>query len=966
MQSSVALILVSHDGARWLPTVIDGIRGQAASIAGVVPVDTGSKDGSADLLEQAFGGVVRTSGRTSFPEAIDLALRQIPGEAEGGPGWIWILHDDSTPDPGALAALLDAAEKHPEADVLGPKLREWPSLRHLLEMGVTISGTGRRETGLERDEQDQGQHDEVRRVLAVNTAGMLVRRRLLEKLGGFDKQLPMFGNDIDFGWRAATAGHTTIVVPEAIVFHAEAAHRGVRRTPLTGRHTHYQERRSALYTLLVNSKRGALPFQLVRLAFGTLLRMVGFLVVREVGTALDELAALVNVYSRLGGVLAGRRSRQAGASADPVHVRALLPAAWLPYRHGLDFVGDLASALTNQAADVAERRRMAKAEADPASFAARRQAELEQQDEDDIPVENGWVVRFLTNPVAVLVTLVGVLGVIGARAALGSVAGGGLAPVPDGARALWEIHLESWHAIGQGSAIPAPPYVLPLALLATVLGGHPGLAVSLVMLLSFPLALGGAWRLLRVTGRLVSHRGAPRWLILWGATAYALVPFVSGAWGAGRLGPVVAGALLPWVAHAGLGFADPEADRRWRAGWRTGLLLTLTVAFAPSGWLVAALLTVVVLVVAFRIVPGAATGADVWGPPATALLVPPVLLLPWWLPAVLHGGWAGLLLDPGRLAAPTADGGDLLLGRLSEGGTLLGAPWWLGLAIPLLALLALLPGRTRIPVLVCWIVAVVVAAVGMVLSWLPLHLAAGTTTPGPAFTLVALQGAAVVAAVLGIQGALLDGLANWRRILAVVAAGIGVVGATGGLAWFVVAGNDQLTDQGARLAHAGVPAYMLDASTDSKKDGVLVIRGSVDDGLRYAVLRGDGLTLGKNEVAATTPEDRAFTALVGRLAAAPDQDVINAVARQGITYVVMPGPADHAVAEGIDASGGVSQASTADDDTRAWQVDPSPGDPGLSGHRSWLRIALLVVQFVGMVAVLVLCLPTVQNRRRAR
>ena len=131
------------------------------------------------------------------------------------------------PRPRALLALTLAIEDYPDADILGPKLREWPSLRRLLEVGVTITGTGRRETGLERGEYDQGQHDEARRVLAVNTAGMLVRRRVLEDLGGFDDELPIFGNDIDFGWRAARAGHPTMVVPQAVVFHAEAAHRGV-------------------------------------------------------------------------------------------------------------------------------------------------------------------------------------------------------------------------------------------------------------------------------------------------------------------------------------------------------------------------------------------------------------------------------------------------------------------------------------------------------------------------------------------------------------------------------------------------------------------------------------------------------------------------------------------------------------------------------------------------------------------
>ena len=219
---------------------------------------------------------------TGFPAALRAGLAhldQLGADTE----WVWVLHDDASPHPEALLALLAGAADDPEADVLGPMLREWPSLKRLLELGVTISGTGRRETGLERGEYDQGQYSEPRHVLAVNTAGMLVRRRVLDELGGLDDELPIFGNDLDFGWRAAAAGHKTVAVPQAVVFHAEAAHRGLRRTPLTGRHTHYQERRAALFTLLANSRSRAWPLQAVRLAFGTFVRMLGYLAIRSPG-----------------------------------------------------------------------------------------------------------------------------------------------------------------------------------------------------------------------------------------------------------------------------------------------------------------------------------------------------------------------------------------------------------------------------------------------------------------------------------------------------------------------------------------------------------------------------------------------------------------------------------------------------------------------------------------------------------
>lgn len=955
MNSSVAALLVSHDGERWLPAVIDGLRAQRAPVDRVVAIDTASKDGSADLLEDAFGAVHRIPGSTTFPQAVAFGLDQLAA-AGLDPEWIWILHDDANPDPGALEALLAAAEDHPDVDILGPKLREWPSLKRLLELGVTISGTGRRETGLERGEYDQGQHDEVRTVLAVNTAGMLVRRRVLEKLDGFDPQLPIFGNDVDFGWRAAAAGHRTLIVPQAVVFHAEAAHRGVRRTSLTGRHTHYQERRAALYTLLANSRARALPFQLVRLGLGTLLRMIGFLLVRSVGEALDELAALVSLYGSPREILSARRTRQGRQVADPEEVRALLAPPWLPYRHGLDFVGDLAAAATNQAQDVAERRRAAKAEHTQGSG----QTRSVPVDEDALEEDTGAVARFLTNPVAIAVALFAILALVGARAAFGPIAGGGLSPVPAGAGDWWRLHLESWHPLGQGTAVPAPAYVLPLALVATLLGGSPTAAVSALFVLAVPVALWGAWRFLRVVGRLVAPAGAPRWLLLWGATSYALVPVVSGAWGEGRFGTVVVAALLPWLAHAALGFADPDPDRRWRAAWRSALLLALGAAFAPVSWIFAALLGLVVVAAAFAIAPAAMRDRSVWGPPAVALLSVPLLLSPWWVSALQHGAAEGLLLDAGRLPAPPVDGIDLLAGRLDN----LGAPWWLGAVLGVLALLSLLPRLTRIPVLVCWIVALIAAVATAVLSTFSLSVTATTARPGVGFLVVVLQGAFVVAAAMGAQGLAAQNLTRswgWRRVLALLLGVVAFAVPVGGLGWFVVGAQDQL-DEGDT---SGIPAYMVQSSMTGDAHGILVIRGDVARGLSYNVRRGDGVTLGEDEIMDLTAEDTGFTREIRDLVSRPTPEIVDALAARGIEYVVLPQPADGDVAAALDATGGLVQASAEDRSTRAWQVHRTPAADAVDGPRSWLRVVLLVLQALGLLVVAVLCAPTARRRSRS-
>ena len=92
--------------------------------------------------------------------------------------------------------------------------------------------------------------------------------------------------------------------------------------------------------------------------------------------------------------------------------------------------------------------------------------------------------------------------------------------------------------------------------------------------------------------------------------------------------------------------------------------------------------------------------------------------------------------------------------------------------------------------------------------------------------------------------------------------------------------------------------------------------------------------------------------------------MVSGLGDAGVEYVVLPSPADPDVSAALDATGGLVAASAEDRDTRAWQVDRPLSADELDGPRSWLRIALLVLQAVAIVVVLVLCAPTTNRRRR--
>lgn len=936
---TVTALLVSHDGARWLPAVLEGLTAQTVRPDRMVAVDTGSADATVDLLAGALGpeAVVTAPHRSGYPDAVALGLRELPAVVGE---WVWLLHDDSRPAPDALERLLEAAAADPSADILGPKLREWPSLRRLLEVGVTMSGTGRRETGLERGEYDQGQHDRVRHVLAVSSAGMLVRRSVLEELGGFDRRLPVFGNDVDLGWRAARAGHRTLAVPDAVVFHVEAAHRGVRRTPVTG-NARRGERRAALYTLLTNVSAVALPFVAVRLVLGSILRALGLLLVRAPREAFDEIAALVATYARPDRVLRGRIERRRTAKVPAREVRPLLAPFWLPYRHGLDFVSDIASALVHQASDVSTARRAGRAPVEPGPV---------PDEAEELPADTGLVARMLSSRLAVTLTLLVVLAVVAARGVLGSgmLQGGALLPAPGSVGHWWGLYLESWHAGGVGSPAPAAPYLLPLAAAGTLLAGKAWLVVDLLLLLSVPLSAWGAARFLAA----LDVRGWPR---LWGVVAYGLLPVVTGAVAQGRLGTVAAAVLLPWVAHAAL-FLRPtqDPDRRWRAAWRTALLLALLAAFVPVAWVVAAVLAVTTVGTGLALDRSRWGSVRVWGAVLAPVGVAPVLLLPWSLQRFLDADPTPWYAEAGLPATDLlSDLGawQLLTGRAAELGS---APAWIGLGIAVGAVAALVSRASRPVVIGAWVVLVVALATAVLLD---------VVGEWAGFPVLLAQSAAVTAAAVageGITSQLSGRSFGWHQPVGLVVVLAAVAAPLAGLVWWLGAGVEGPLDR--RPPHA-VPTYMTDAAVRDEDQGLLVIRAVEGGGLGHTLLRGDGVRLGDDTVAATAQAQTRLGELVAALATAPTADDVAELSQHAVEFVYLPPPADPDLVGNLDSVSGLSSASALRPGSRAWQVDADPTREALPTPDGSLRPWLLALQALAVLVAAVLAAPSRRVRR---
>ncbi len=363
----VVAVLVAHNGARWLPGALAALGAQSRPPDVVVAVDTGSTDRTPELLANELGAqnVVTLDRHVPFGAAVAAGIAYADetnavGDHPKELTWIWVLHDDCAALPQALEHLLAAVDDSPSVGIVGPKVRGWADTRRLLEVGLTIAGSGRRETGLERSEQDQGQHDGRGDVLAVGSAGLLIRRSVWDELGGFDQRIRLFRDDLDLGWRANLAGHRVVVATDAIVHHAEAATHRRRGRDATRHGLHRAEREAALHVLLANRAAWTLPWTYLRLTVATLLRAIGLFLTKAFGDAVEELGAYAAVVLRPDRVWRARRLRRATKTVPSRELRPLMAPWGSQARHGLDTVSAVVAGNADRLRQPSSRRAIAR------------------------------------------------------------------------------------------------------------------------------------------------------------------------------------------------------------------------------------------------------------------------------------------------------------------------------------------------------------------------------------------------------------------------------------------------------------------------------------------------------------------------------------------------------------------------------------------------------------------------------
>lgn len=218
----VAAVVVSHGNASDLDRLLPELAPQVDELVVVanVPGSVGALPAGATLIanERPLG----------FGANVNRGVAATTAEL------VCSVNPDALPQPGAIATLREQFEREARAGVAGPAML-YPdgTLQPSRRRFPTVAGTLVRRTPLRLlfdpyKLQRRHYHLDERPTEPVEADWMLggflmLRRAMLDELGGFDEGFFLYGEDIDLCYRAWLAGWSVWYVPSATVVHEHQA-----------------------------------------------------------------------------------------------------------------------------------------------------------------------------------------------------------------------------------------------------------------------------------------------------------------------------------------------------------------------------------------------------------------------------------------------------------------------------------------------------------------------------------------------------------------------------------------------------------------------------------------------------------------------------------------------------------------------------------------------------------------------
>jgi GT2 family glycosyltransferase len=223
----VSIIIVAWNVRQLLHDCLKSVYDQTEGIDfEVIYVDNASNDGSVEMVVEHFPKVKIIENREN--EGFIKANNQGIEISEGR--YILLLNSDTIVLDNAIAKIVDFADEHPEAGVIGGKVVNpdgtlqrscfmYPSVLNTFLSSTYLSSMFPRSVFFGREYYTWWDYDDVREVETIGGCFSLVRATALQQVGLMDVTYFVYGDDPDWCFRFKKKGWKIMFTPDPRIVH---------------------------------------------------------------------------------------------------------------------------------------------------------------------------------------------------------------------------------------------------------------------------------------------------------------------------------------------------------------------------------------------------------------------------------------------------------------------------------------------------------------------------------------------------------------------------------------------------------------------------------------------------------------------------------------------------------------------------------------------------------------------------
>jgi GT2 family glycosyltransferase len=223
----VSVVIVVWNAKTYVLECLESLREHCAGVySEVIVVDNASSDGTPDMVAERFPEfqLIRNSENLGFARANNTGMSQCTGE------YVCLVNSDVKFTSDCITPMLDYLAGHADVGMVGPQMlgangevrrstmrfpTVWNSFSRALGLDVLFKGS-RVFGGMMMSDFD---HRKTGEVEVLNGWFVLARRSAIERVGLFDPQFFMYGEDVDWSYRFHQEGQKLVFFAETGAIH---------------------------------------------------------------------------------------------------------------------------------------------------------------------------------------------------------------------------------------------------------------------------------------------------------------------------------------------------------------------------------------------------------------------------------------------------------------------------------------------------------------------------------------------------------------------------------------------------------------------------------------------------------------------------------------------------------------------------------------------------------------------------